>query len=232
MVRTASSTSSENELAPIVLDFDSQPHLMAFADVECGKTMLLRNIVLGVTENATADEARVIMLDYRRTMLGVLEGEQLAGYSTSSQTAVPMIKEVASYLTRRIPGGDITPKQLRERSWWTGPEIYVVVDDYDMVTTGGVNPLEPLLQFLPQARDIGMHLIVARRSGGAARALFDKVLGTLKDLSVDALLMSAPKDEGKLLGDVRSGKLAPGRGTLVSRARPNEMVQVSHLPPL
>ncbi|WP_410873833.1 type VII secretion protein EccCa [Nocardia sp. A7] len=222
----------EHELAPIVLDFGSQPHLMAFADVECGKTTLLRNIVLGVTENSNAEEARVILLDYRRTMLGIIEGEQLSGYSTSAQTAVPMIQEVAAYLTRRIPGPDITPKQLRDRDWWTGPEIYVVVDDYDMVVTGGGNPLEPLLPFLPQARDIGLHLVVVRRSGGASRALFDKVLGMLKDLSVDALLMSAPKDEGKLLGDVRSGKLAPGRGTLVSRSGENQMVQVSYLPPL
>ncbi|MBF6242260.1 type VII secretion protein EccCa [Nocardia elegans] len=222
----------ENELAPLVMDFDAQPHLMAFADVECGKTTLLRNIVLGITENSTAEQARVILIDYRRTMLGVLEGQQLAGYSTSGQTSFDMIKEVAAYLRQRIPGSDITPQQLRDRSWWTGPEIYIVVDDYDMVATGAGNPLEPLLEFIPQARDIGMHLIVARRSGGASRALYDKVLGMMKDLSVDALLMSAPKDEGKLLGDVRSGKLAPGRGTLVSRARENEMVQVSYLPPV
>ncbi|WP_459549329.1 type VII secretion protein EccCa [Nocardia sp. X0981] len=221
----------ESGLRPLVLDFDAQPHLMAFADVECGKTTLLRNIVMGVAENSNADQARVILIDYRRTMLGVLEGDQLAGYSTSSQTSVGMIKEVATYLMRRIPGSDITPKQLRERSWWSGPEIYIVVDDYDMVVAGQ-NPLEPLLEFLPQARDIGMHLIIARRSGGVSRALYDKVLGRMKDLSVDALLMSAPKDEGKILGDIRASKLPPGRGTLVSRSHEPEMVQVAYLPPV
>ncbi|MBF6212541.1 type VII secretion protein EccCa [Nocardia puris] len=219
----------ENELSPLVLDFDAQPHLMAFADVECGKTTLLRNIVLGVTENSTAETARVILIDYRRTMLGVIEGDQLAGYSTSSQTSVPMIKEVANYLAKRFPPPDITPQQLRDRSWWTGPEIYIVVDDYDMVATSQ-NPLDPLMEYLPQARDIGMHLIVARRSGGAARALYDKVLGRMKDLSVDGLLMSAPKDEGKLLGDIRATRLPPGRGTLVSRGEP-QMIQVSYLDP-
>ncbi|WP_306360384.1 type VII secretion protein EccCa [Nocardia sp. CC227C] len=221
----------ENELEPVVLDFDSQPHLMAFADVEHGKTTLLRNIVLGIAENSTADEARVILIDYRRTMLGLIEGQQLAGYSTSAQTSFDMIKEVGAYLQKRIPGADITPQQLRDRSWWSGPEIYVVVDDYDMVVTGGRNPIEPLLPFLPQARDIGLHLVVTRRSGGAARALYDKVLGTLKDLSVDCLLMSAPKDEGKLYGDVRASKLPPGRGTLISRTRDLEMIQVAYVPP-
>ncbi|WP_218002434.1 hypothetical protein [Nocardia brevicatena] len=222
----------ESELQPLVLDFDAQPHFMAFADVECGKTTLLRNIVMCLAENSNADQARVILIDYRRTRLGVLEGDQLAGYSTSSQTSVAVIKEVAAYLTRRIPGSDITPKQLRERSWWSGPEIYVVVDDYDMVAAGQ-NLLEPLLEFLPQARDTGMHLIIARRSGGAARALYDKVLGRMKDLSVDALLMSAPKDEGKFLDDVRAAKLPAGRGTLISRHRSEpEMIQVAYLPPI
>ncbi|MBU3062986.1 type VII secretion protein EccCa [Nocardia sp. NEAU-G5] len=220
----------ESELQPVVLDFEAQPHLMIFADVESGKTTALRNIVTGLVANATPDQARVVLVDYRRTMLGVLEGDHLAAYSTSAQTALPTVEEVARYLSKRIPGPDITPRQLRERNWWSGPEIYVVVDDYDMITSS--NPLTPLLEFLPQARDVGLHLIIARRAGGAGRALFDPILGPLKDLSVDALLMSAPRDEGVLLGDVRSAKLPPGRGTLVSRNHPNEMIQVADLPPL
>ncbi|WP_216894442.1 type VII secretion protein EccCa [Nocardia alni] len=222
----------ENELAPLVLDFASEPHLMAFADVECGKTTLLRNIAMGIVESASPEEARIIMIDYRRTMLGVVEGEQLAGYSTSSQTCGSMIKDVVGFLTERIPGADITPQQLRERSWWTGPEIYLLVDDYDMVVQGSNNPLMPLLEYLPQARDIGLHLIVTRRTGGVSRALFDPVLGGMKNMSVDALIMSGPRDEGKIIGDVRPSKLPPGRGVLVSRTRGTEMVQIAHLPPL
>ncbi|MEV6323750.1 type VII secretion protein EccCa [Nocardia sp. NPDC051787] len=220
----------ESELQPLVLDFGAQPHLFAFADVGCGKTTLLRTIAMGVCEQSTAEQARIILIDYRRTMLGVVDDDHLAGYSTSSQTCRPMVEETAAYLARRIPGNDVTPAQLRERSWWTGPEIYVLVDDYDMVVTSGRNPLEPLLEFLPQARDIGLHLIIARRSGGASRALFDKVLAMMKDLSADALLMSAPKDEGKILDGIPSAKLPPGRGTLVSRSRENEMVQLAYVP--
>ncbi|MFC8046823.1 type VII secretion protein EccCa [Nocardia sp. NPDC057353] len=222
----------ESELQPLVLNFEVDPHFMAFADVESGKTTLLRNIVMGIVENSTAEQARIIMIDYRRTMLGVVEGKHLAGYSTSSQTCAPMIKEVAGYLATRLPGSDITPQQLRERSWWTGPEIYIVVDDYDMVATGTGNPFAPLLEYLPQARDIGMHFVVTRRMGGVSRALFDPVLGGLKNLSVDALIMSGPREEGKVIGDVRPSKLPPGRGTLVSRSRGQEMVQIAYLPEL
>ncbi|MBH0777575.1 type VII secretion protein EccCa [Nocardia bovistercoris] len=222
----------ENELEPFIIDFAVEPHFMAFADVESGKTTLLRNIVMGLVENSTPQQVRVILIDYRRTMLGVVEGDHLGGYSTSSQTSGEMIKGLSRFLAKRIPPSDITPAQLRERSWWTGAEIYLVVDDYDMVVAGGVNPLTPLIEYLPQARDIGFHLIVTRRTGGVSRALFDQVLGGMKNLSVDTLIMSGPRDEGKLIGDVRPMKLPPGRGILISRTRGQEMVHVAHLPPL
>ncbi|MGV9614062.1 type VII secretion protein EccCa [Nocardia xishanensis] len=219
---------SESELAPVVLDFEESPHLLVFADVGCGKTTLLRNIAQGIVENSHPNEARVILVDYRRTMLGAIDGPHLAGYSTSAQTSVPTLKEVAGFVSQRLPGADITPAQLRERSWWTGPEVYVIVDDYDMVASN--NPLLPLMDLLPQARDIGLHVIIARRSGGAARALYDPVLGPMKDMSVDGILMSTPKDEGVLLGDVRPAQYPPGRGLLVSRTRGRDLIQVCHLP--
>ncbi|MGV9674793.1 type VII secretion protein EccCa [Nocardia sp. NPDC003482] len=222
----------ESELEPLILDFGAEPHLMAFADVESGKTTLLRNIAMGLVESATPEQARIIMIDYRRTMLGVVEGDQLAGYSTSSQTCGPMIAEVAAYLSKRIPDANITPQQLRERSWWSGPEIYILVDDYDMVVAASNNPFAPLLEYLPQARDIGLHMIVTRRIGGVSRALYDPILGGMKNMSVDTLIMSGPRDEGKLIGDVRPTKLPPGRGILVSRSRGQEMVQIAYLPPL
>ncbi|MQY19562.1 type VII secretion protein EccCa [Nocardia macrotermitis] len=222
----------ENELEPLVLDFGAEPHLMAFADVESGKTTLLRNIAMGIIESSTPEQARIIMIDYRRTMLGVVEGDQLAGYSTSSQTCSSMVKDIVAFMAERIPGSDITPKELRERSWWSGPEIYILVDDYDMVVQGSNNPLMPLLEYLPQARDIGMHLIVTRRTGGVSRALFDPVLGGMKNMSVQALIMSGPRDEGKIIGDVRPSKLPPGRGILISRTHGQEMVQIANLPPL
>ena len=52
------------------------------------------------------------------------------------------------------------------RSWWTGKEVFVVDDD-ELVATSQGNPLEPLLPLLAQAVDIGLHVVLASRSGGA-----------------------------------------------------------------
>ncbi|MFD4428134.1 type VII secretion protein EccCb [Nocardia sp. NPDC058497] len=220
----------ESELQPLVLDFATEPHFMAFADPAHGKTTLLRNIITGIVENASPAAAQVVLIDYRRGMLGEF-GDALAGYSTSSQTAAPMIAAVADTLASRIPGPGITAQQLRERAWWSGPEIYLVVDDYDLVAPNSVaNPFQPLVEYFPQARDVGLHFIVARRMGGVSRALYDPVLGALRNLSVETLVMSGPRDEGRIIGDVRPMKLPPGRGILASRTREQEMVQIANLP--
>lgn len=42
--------------------------------------------------------------------------------------------------------------------------------------------------------------------------------------------MSANKDEGQLVGNVRSRPLPPGRGTLVSRRQGTRVVQTASLP--
>jgi S-DNA-T family DNA segregation ATPase FtsK/SpoIIIE len=130
-----------------------------------------------------------------------------------------------------MPGADVTQRQLRDRSWWSGPEIYVVIDDYDLVAGTGTNPLTPLLEFLPHAKDLGLHIVVARRSGGAARAMFDPLLGRLRDLGCMGLMMSASPDEGVLLGSVRPRALPPGRATLVTRGRPDQLIQVAWTDP-
>ncbi|WP_040511427.1 type VII secretion protein EccC [Gordonia soli] len=221
----------ELELAPVILDFGTQPHFMAFADVEHGKTTLLRTIVEGLVATSTPDEVKIVLIDYRRTMLGVIEGDHLAGYASSAKTSVPMMVELAQHFTDRLPPDDVTPQQLRDRSYYSGADIYVIVDDYDMVSTSSSNPLMPLVELASQARDIGMHIILARRSGGVGRAMFDPIIARLKELSSDILLMSGDRDEGYIVGRSRLQNLVPGRGELISRTRPQEMIQIGHLPP-
>jgi S-DNA-T family DNA segregation ATPase FtsK/SpoIIIE len=125
----------------------------------------------------------------------------------------------------------VTQHQLRTRSWWSGPEIFLVIDDYDLVAAATGNPLTPLADYLPHAKDLGLHVIVARRSGGAARAMFDPVLARLRDLGCMGLMMSASPDEGILLGSVRPSAQPPGRGSLITRGQADQLIQVAWTDP-
>ncbi|MBD0324157.1 MAG: type VII secretion protein EccCb, partial [Aldersonia sp.] len=162
----------EAELAPALLDFEEHPHFLVFGDGECGKTTLLRNICAGIMESNSPQQAKIILADYRRTMLGVVETKYLAAYAPSADKLHQNMADLAALLRDRLPGADLTPQEMRARSWWSGPEIYVVIDDYDLVAGATGNPLMPLVDYLPHSKDLGLHVIVARRSGGAARAMF------------------------------------------------------------
>lgn len=222
----------ENALAPVTLDFRTQPHFMAFADVESGKTTVLRNILESIIGSSTPREAKILLVDYRRTLLGVVPEDHLAGYVSSPKSAKELIPQLVPYFQNRLPGDDVTPAQLAERSWWSGPEVYVVVDDHDMVAPSpSSDPLSPLHEFLPQARDIGMHMILTRRMGGVSRAMYTGTIAKLKELSVDTLVMSGSRDEGNIIGKLKPSPLPPGRGTLVSRNADTQMIQICSVPP-
>jgi S-DNA-T family DNA segregation ATPase FtsK/SpoIIIE len=148
----------------------------------------------------------------------------------SADGLAPMISDVQASLRKRLPGIGITQQQLRDRSWWSGPELYILVDDYDLVATqGGPNPLTPLLEFLAQAKDVGLHLVLARRCGGAGRALFEPVIARLRELATPGIVMSGSPEEGPLLGNVKPSSVPPGRGTLVSRKAGQQLVQLAWL---
>jgi S-DNA-T family DNA segregation ATPase FtsK/SpoIIIE len=222
---------AEIDLQPVTLDFAAEPHFMMFGDVQCGKSGFLRSVARSITERYDASQARLIVVDYRRALLGTVPSSHLIGYGTSTQVTADLIQQAVVVMKERLPGPDVTPEQLRNRSWWRGPELFVLVDDYDLVATGPSNPLLPLLEFLAQGRDIGLHLIVSRLVGGAARALYDPILGRIRDLASPGIIMSGPKDEGPLLGNVKPQLLPPGRGWLVTRRHGSQLIQLPWTPP-
>jgi len=61
--------------------------------------------------------------------------------------------------------------------------------------------------------------------------MFDPLLARLRELGCMGLMMSASADEGVLLGSVRPSALPPGRGTLVMRAQPDQLIQVAWTDP-
>ena len=222
---------NEKELAPVALDVDAEPHLLVFGDGQSGKSAVLRAYVHEIMRTRSPQEAQIVVVDYRRSLLGEVPDEYLLNYLTSATQAQPAIRDLASYLENRIPGPDVTPEQLRNRSWWKGAEVFVVVDDYDLVATQQSSPVQALQPLMAQARDVGLHLTVARRSGGASRALYEPVLQSMRDLAMPGLLLSGSPDEGPLIGNQKPHPAPPGRGRLISRDRGVEVVQMAWTDP-
>ncbi len=208
---------SETELAPVWHDFTTTPHLTILGDTESGKTNLLRLIARAITTSYTPDQARILLVDLRRELYDVVPADFRLGYAVSAAAATQAVTDITTQLRDRVPGQDITPEQLRRRDWWTGPEMFLLIDDYDLVASSSNSPLAPLIDLLPQAGDIGLHVIVARGAAGSMRTSMDQVLRRLQETNTPDLALSCPPTEGPLLGNIRPRQFPPGRAMLLTR---------------
>jgi S-DNA-T family DNA segregation ATPase FtsK/SpoIIIE len=215
----------ETTLSPVSLDFSADPHFLALGDMESGKSNLLRLVAEGIVARYPPERARLIVIDYRRSLLDAADTAHRIGYAASSPAAASLVNDAREALLERLPSARLTAEELRARSWWKGSDLYLIVDDYDLVA-GATNPLLPIMDLLPQARDIGLHVVLARSAGGAGRAMFEPVVQRLREMGTPTLLMSASKDEGQLFG-IKPQALPPGRGYLVARRGAPRLVQTA-----
>ncbi|MFG3142581.1 type VII secretion protein EccCa [Streptomyces sp. NPDC048211] len=221
---------AETDLEPVFVDFDADPFFLVFGESESGKTNLLRLIAKQIAERYSPDEAKLVVGDYRRGMLGALPESHLLEYAPTADALGTHMEALAGVFARRQPPADVTPRQLRERSWWTGPRIFVVVDDYDLVATGAGGPLAPLAEYLPFARDTGVRFVIARSSAGASRAMYETFMQRIKELGAQGVVLSGSPAEGDLIGAVRGHPLPPGRGYFASRRQGSPLVQTGRFP--
>ncbi|MBE7186700.1 type VII secretion protein EccCa [Jatrophihabitans endophyticus] len=216
----------EDTLSPVSVDLDAEPHFIVIGDVESGKSNLLRTIARGITTRWTPDEAKVITFDYRRGMLGAITTPHQIGYVMNSVAAPDVVANIVAALRDRLAGIQVDPG-ANEVPTWRGPKLVVLLDDYDLIAGSQGNPMSALVEFLPQARDIGLHVILSRSSGGSGQGMFEPVMRSLRDMGTPGVLLSGSKDEGAVLGSVKMEKLPPGRGRLVHRRLGAVLIQTA-----
>ncbi len=219
----------EERLEPVWHDFGSTPHLIVFGDTESGKSNLLRLMAQAITRRFSPQEARIVLADPRRRIQDAVPADYLVGYVLSSPALKELLKRGVPVMRDRMPGADITPDRLAKRDWWTGPRLFVLIDDYDMLSGVMDCPGEPLIELLAQSAEIGLHVVVARSASNSIRAMTDPMIRRMWDLGTPGLLMSCPREEGTFLGDAKPLKLPPGRGQLVHRRTGSRLVQVALL---
>ncbi|MGW7070736.1 type VII secretion protein EccCa [Streptomyces sp. NPDC054855] len=215
----------ETNLEPVFVDFEQDPFFFVFGESESGKSNLLRLLITRLTERYSGDECKLFVVDNRRSLLDVTPASHLAEYIPMSNAMDHHMTALADLMNRRTPTADVTAQQLRDRSWWRGPTVYVIVDDYDLVSTSSGNPLGQLTELLPFARDVGVRFIIARSTAGAGRAAYEPFMQRMKELGAQGVVLAGDPGEGDILGGVRPRPMPAGRGTFVSRRRGKPLVQ-------
>jgi S-DNA-T family DNA segregation ATPase FtsK/SpoIIIE len=223
------------------------PHLIVYGEGRSGKTTVLRSLLTQLLEAETSSTAEmeclpeIVIVDYRRDLAVGAGGRTPSALTvaTNPEQAVAACGSVAATLARRIT----EQRGIRHRA---GPnldvrttdvladhpsEIYLLVDDYDLVATTAGNPLLALLPYLPHGADIGFHLVLTRRTGGAARAQYEALLQSLGDLGTPVLMLSGSPTEGRLAHGLVPRLLPAGRARFVTRSAEPQMVQTAWVAP-
>lgn len=217
----------QDNLAPALLDLTGQDqHLLILGDNECGKTNLLK-LITGQLIDRHSDKNLVFgVFDPRRGLRGVIPEPYRGGYAHNAKLAQALANGIAGELEKRLPE-TADPDAITDGPTFTGPRIVILVDDYDILTTAGQQPLAPFLPYISSAQDIGLHFIVTRRVAGASRALYDPFLTTLRETGTTALLMTGDRTEGQLFPGLYASTQPPGRGTLIRRGRRHQLIQTA-----
>lgn len=212
----------QTRLSALTFDLENgDPHFLVFGDAEAGKTNLLRTWIRALAAIRAPAEAALHVVDYRRSLTDTAALPHVR-VAVSPEEVTALVGDLLAELGSRQPPG------LGER--WAGQHEYLFVDDYDWVTSASGNPLGQLADLLLQGRDIGFHVILARRVGGTTRSSYEPFFQRLREMSPAGLILDGDPHEGPLLGAVRAQPLPPGRGLLVRRGHQPIPVQVAFSP--
>jgi S-DNA-T family DNA segregation ATPase FtsK/SpoIIIE len=218
----------EFRLEPIFIDLIAEgPHFLILGDSECGKTTLLRAWMRGIEQRYNKDEAAFAIVDYRKTLVDFAESKNLLTYAYNKATLDECVGNFKASLEKHIAAsGNVPLSRMRTSKRWTGRHFFLFVDDYDSLAQGTNTPLGPLAEYLTAGRDIGFHIVIARRVGGMGRSSFEPMLQRLREMGTSGIIMSGDAQEGRILHNQAATLQPPGRGYLVRRNHPSTLVQI------
>uniref|UniRef100_UPI00389B2CD5 type VII secretion protein EccCb n=1 Tax=Mycolicibacter icosiumassiliensis TaxID=1792835 RepID=UPI00389B2CD5 len=213
----------EEDLAPVQVDFTTNPLLLVLGDAKSGKTTLLRHLIRTVREHSTADQVAFTVIDRRLHLVD----EPLFGdneYTANVDRVIPAMLGLSALIGSRRPPAGLSAADLAAWSY-EGHTHYLIIDDVDAIPdtpalTGpyaGQRPWSTLIELLSQASDLGLRVIVTARATGSAHALMtNPLLRRLNDLQATTLMLSGnPADSGKIRGQ-RFARLPAGRAILLT----------------
>ncbi|HEY7348201.1 MAG TPA: type VII secretion protein EssC [Ktedonobacterales bacterium] len=203
------------------LNPDAQ-HFLIAGSAGSGKTALLRTWLLGLAQRYSPAEAQIILVDLRRTSRALRSLPHMKGYVENEVKLNEVLEGLKKELTERAQ------RLSSGSSSKTSPTpIVLVIDDFELVAALPKNPGTELKDVARQARDLGLHVIIAGNNNDISKS-FDPLTQQAKAVR-SGIVLSADPQETPLLG-VRLADLPPGRGVFVQRNSRN-LMQTAFLEP-
>jgi S-DNA-T family DNA segregation ATPase FtsK/SpoIIIE len=208
--------------------FGRDRHLLVLGDSGSGKTSILRAAMARLAEGQTEDDIVFALFDPRQELGGVVPEDLLGGHAKSALLGEKLAQSIAGELAQRVPqdptatGPVVVPH----------PRIILVLDDYDVLTSGGTSPLGAIAPYVSMSSEIGLHILMTRKVAGAARGLFEPFTAAVRESGAVAFLMDGDRTEGALINGVRARHFPPGRGLLIQGGHPPQTIHAALDPSL
>ena len=200
---------------------DPQQNLVVYGEKRSGRTNALRMVMASVMRQFTPDQASIIVIDPLRQLLGDRDGllgsgfvapaefteddngarVRVAppGYVIEDSDIADVVAELVELMRSRMPSDETTGEQLRDRTFFSGREVYVVVDNVNALLRGtaspfdGTSPESSVTALAERGQDLGVHFIVADDLRFADHVGSSRFIGALRDkMRAPILQLSAP----------------------------------------
>ncbi|MBY0441969.1 MAG: type VII secretion protein EccCb [Mycobacteriaceae bacterium] len=222
----------EADLSVAYTHMYTTPHLLIFGAAKSGKTRIAHAIARAICARNSPEQVRFMLADYRSGLLDAVPDSHLLAAGAINRNSASLdesIKALAANLKKRLPPSDLTTTQLRSRSWWTGFDVVLLVDDWHMIVgaAGGMPPMTPLAPLLPAAADIGLHIIVTCQMSQAYKATMDKFVGAAFGAGSPTLFLSGDKGDFPS-SEFKVKRRPPGQAMLLS-PEGREVIQAAYI---
>ncbi len=222
----------EVNISPVCIDqVHGDPHFLILGDRECGKTTLLRTWIKGIERHYTPEQAKIVLFDYKKTLQDLSHGPHIYMYATAADKAQAYIEKIDKEFEERMKvAAQGSENGMVKDHIWQGLHYFIIVDDYEVFATNtpqNSNPLNDLHFYLPSSKEIGLHMILARRITEMTRSNYDPVFREIRNMEAPGFIMRGDPVEGRqaLHKQTPSDAFANGRGFFVRRGTPAVQMQ-------
>lgn len=213
----------EDTLGPAYAEMFREPHLLIVGEAKSGKSELVGTFCDSVTRRFdTKDDAVIVLIDPLRRHLGRVDEKNLFAHVHREDDIVPVMDRLFTELNlaeRDLPEGvDQFTRELR--SWWQGPEVFIVVDDYHLAADARGTTEPVLYKMLPWVAEEplarGFHVVLARTSTDMwVSEARDPVFKRLMHDRAPIVMLSGDKTDPQVAGTKFERFGIPGRGRYI-----------------
>lgn len=212
----------ERDLQPQVWDFRRTPHLAVIGMKESGRTTALRSVCRAVMDVFSPEQAELHVIDPGQQLLGTTDDAYTKSYSLTASAAKEAMAELAGRLQQRKPPKDATPMDALTKRFWSGPEVFVVVDNSELLPHNSPDyPFGPtipgrdtLASLAGMGAQLGLHIVYSAHLDLSypMASLQNPLWRAVRNMYCPTLILNGDRGLGPVAGNgVRAAAQRPGR---------------------